>query len=169
MKTNHHVLVLNQNYEPLSVCSAQRAIVLLYLQKVQMVEKYAGCSFHSVSMEMVCPSVIRLHSYVHKPYKKVMLNRKNILRRDHHTCQYCGRNNRPMTIDHIIPKSFGGKDTWSNLVCACVACNAKKGNRTPEEAGMKLLKAPRKPSHLFFLQNSFGRPHHTWKPYLFLS
>jgi len=167
MFSNHHVLVLNQNYEPLSVCSAHRAIILLYLQKVQLVERY-GCTFHSVSLKMPCPSVIRLHSYVHKPYREVVLNRKNILKRDHNTCQYCGRNSRPMTIDHIIPKSYGGKDSWSNLVCACTACNAKKGNRTPEEAGMQLLKKPRKPSHLFYLQNSFGKPPAAWKPYLFL-
>jgi len=168
MKTNNHVLVLNQNYEPLSICSARRAVVLLFLDKVHAVEKYEN-SFHSVSMEIQCPSVIRLHSYVRKPFKEVVLSRKNIIKRDSNTCQYCGRNNRPMTVDHIIPKSFGGKDKWSNLVAACTACNTKKGSRTPEDAGLKLQKKPRKPSHLFFLQTSFGRPHESWKPYLFLS
>lgn len=168
MKPNNHVLVLNQNYEPLSICSARRAIVLLFLEKVHAVEKYEH-SFHSVSMEIKCPSVIRLHSYVRKPFKEVVLSRKNIIKRDSNTCQYCGRNTRPMTVDHIKPKSDKGKDSWSNLICACVACNTKKGNRTPEQAGMKLLKQPRKPSHLFFLQTAFGNPHPSWKPYLFLS
>lgn len=161
------VLVLNQNYEPLTVTSAKRAISLLYLKRVQLVERYA-CEVHSVSLSLPCPSVIRLHSYVHKPYKEVVLNRKNILKRDHNICQYCGRNSQPMTIDHVIPKSYGGKDTWENLVCACIRCNTKKGNHTPEEAGMKLLKPPRKPSHLFYLQTMISKAHETWKPYLFL-
>ena len=161
------VLILNQNYEPLAISTVKRAVVLLYTQKVEMVERYES-EIHSISLSMPCPSVIRLHSYIYKPYRDVALNRKNIMKRDNHTCQYCGKNSRPMTIDHIIPKSFGGKDTWENLVCACTKCNAKKGNRTPEMAGMKLLRKPKKPSHLFFLQISAGKPPSTWRPYLFI-
>lgn len=164
---NRKVLILNQNYEPLAISTVKRAIILLYAKKVEMVERYED-EVHSVSIAMPCPSVIRLNSYIHKPYQDVPLNRKNIFKRDHHTCQYCGKNSRPMTIDHVIPKSFGGKDTWENLVCACTKCNAKKGNRTPEMAGMKLLRKPRKPSHLFFLQISAGKLPPTWKPYLFI-
>ncbi|HHJ51673.1 MAG TPA: HNH endonuclease [Caldithrix abyssi] len=161
------VLILNQNYEPITICSMKRAIILVYLKKVQMVERYE-CSVRSVSVSMPCPSIIRLNSYVRKPFREVILNRKNILKRDQNICQYCGKNSRPMTIDHVIPKSYGGKDTWENLVCACYSCNAKKSNRTPEEAGMKLLRRPRKPSHLFYLQNLIGNPPESWKPYLFL-
>ncbi len=164
---NRKVLVLNQNYEPLTISTVKRAIILMYSQKVEMVEKYDAV-IHSVSTSMPCPSVIRLHSYIHKPFREVALNRKNIFKRDQHTCQYCGKNNRPMTIDHVIPKSYGGKDTWENLVCACLVCNSKKGNQTPEMAGMKLLKKPAKPSRLFYLQVLAGRPHPTWKRYLFI-
>ncbi len=161
------VLVLNQNYEPFSVCDAKKAIILLYLRKVQLVERYEEL-VHSVSMEMPYPSVIRLNTYIHRPYKKVILNRKNIIRRDRNTCQYCGKNSRPMTIDHVIPKSYGGKDAWENLVCACVQCNTKKGNRTPEQAGMDLMRRPKRPTHLFFLKSLIGKPHASWKPYLFI-
>ncbi len=161
------VLILNQNYEPLTISTVKRAIILLYSQKVDMVERYRE-ELHSVSMNMACPSVVRLRNYIYKPYRDVPLNRKNIMKRDHHTCQYCGKNSRPMTIDHVIPKSFGGKDTWENLVCACLKCNSKKGNRTPEMAGMQLLRKPKKPSHLFFLQISLRKIPQTWRPYLFV-
>ncbi len=164
---NKKVLVLNQNYEPLTISTVKRAVILLYSQKVEMVEQYEA-TIHSVSMSMVCPSVVRLRHYIYKPYRDVPLNRKNIMKRDNHTCQYCGKNSRPMTIDHVIPKSFGGKDTWENLVCACLKCNSKKGNRTPEAAGMKLLRKPKKPTHLFFLQISAGKIPQKWRPYLFI-
>ena len=161
------VLVLNQNYEPLTITSLQRAVTLIYLNKVHMVERY-DFELHSVSMSFPCPSVIRLHYYVRKPFKEVLLNRKNIIKRDSNICQYCGRNSQPMTIDHVIPKSYGGRDTWENLVCACMSCNSRKGNRTPEQAGMKLLRRPRKPSHLFYLQSLIGNPPENWRPYLFM-
>jgi len=164
---NRKVLVLNQNYEPLAISTVKRAIILMFTEKVELVARYDG-AIHSVSMTLPCPSVIRLHSYIRKPYREIPLNRKNILKRDNHTCQYCGKNNRPMTIDHVIPKSYGGQDTWENLVAACMACNTKKGNRTPEKAGMKLLKTPRRPGHLFYLKLMAGKPHATWKPYLFI-
>lgn len=164
---NRQVLLLNQNFEPFAVCSAQRAMILLFLQKVQLVEMYDE-SIHSVSATFPYPSVIRLQRYVHKPFKKIILNRKNIIRRDSNRCQYCGKNSQPMTVDHIIPKSLGGGDSWENLICACLRCNAKKGSRTPEQAGLQLLKKPKKPSHLLFLHSMIGKPHQSWKPYLFL-
>ena len=168
MMLNRKVLVLNQNYEPFLICSAKRAIVLAYLHKAVIIEKYQG-EVHSVSLSMPCPSVIRLNRYAHKPYKEVQLNRRNILKRDKHICQYCGKNSRAMTVDHIIPKSYGGAETWENLVCACLTCNSKKGNQRAEEAGLKLIKKPKKPSHLFYLQNLIGRPPKSWNPYLFLN
>jgi 5-methylcytosine-specific restriction endonuclease McrA len=84
-------------------------------------------------------------------------------------CQYCGFNHGPFTIDHVIPKRSGGLDTWENLVCACISCNNKKGDRTPEQANMPLLKTPRRPSHLFFIQSFLGHPDDSWKPYLFMN
>ncbi len=164
---NRKVLVLNQNYEPFLVCGAKKAVLLLFLKKAVLVERY-DYYVHSVSTIMPYPSVVRINHYIHKPFKKVMLSRKNIHKRDNHICQYCGENSQPMTVDHIIPKCYGGKDTWGNLVCACIKCNSKKGNRTLADAGMKLLKNPSKPSHLFYLQNLIGKPHTTWKAYLFL-
>ena len=97
-----------------------------------------------------------------------MLSRKNVLRRDRHRCQYCRSNDR-LTIDHVIPKSRGGKDTWENLVAACVPCNNRKGSRTPEEAGMPLLRKPFRPSHVMFIRDYIGRLDDKWKPYLFLA
>ena len=162
------VLVLNQNYEAIAICSAKKAVILLFLKKAQMVENY-GIQIHSVTIEIPYPSVIRLNRYVKKPYQKVSLTRSNIIKRDRHTCQYCGKNHQPMTLDHVVPKSMGGKDTWENLVCACIRCNGRKGDKTPDSAGMKLIKKPVKPSHLFYLQHLAGNGHDTWNDYLFLN
>ncbi len=163
------VLVLNQNYVPISICSARKAVVLLLLNKAQMIERYDD-AIHSARQAMPYPSVIRLNRYIRRPYQTVSLNRKNIVKRDRNRCQYCGKNHQPMTIDHIIPKSQGGRDTWENLVCACFRCNHKKGDRTPEQAGMKLLRKPTRPTHLFYLQYlANGHPHPTWQDYLFLN
>ncbi len=163
------VLVLNQNYVPISICSARKAVILLLLDKAQMIERYDD-AIHSARRSMPYPSVIRLNRYIRRPYQTVSLNRKNIVKRDRNRCQYCGKNHQPMTIDHIIPKSQGGRDTWENLVCACSRCNHKKGDRTPEQAGMKLLRKPTRPTHLFYLQYlANGHPHPTWQDYLFLN
>ena len=139
---NKNVLVLNQNYEPLSVCSAKRAFLLLYMGKAEMIEKCDGLKIHSVVQSFPLPSVVRLWRYVKSPRKKVLLTRRNIIIRDNHTCCYCGTTKGPMTVDHVIPKHLGGTDSWENLVCACEKCNNKKGDRTPAQAGMKLLKKP---------------------------
>jgi len=115
------------------------------------------------------PSIIRLSQFISLPYKKVVLTRKNILRRDSFKCGYCGRSDLPLTVDHIIPKAQGGGDTWENLICACTACNNKKGDRTPEQANMKLLCKPFKPSHIMFIKHVVGKLDENWKPYLYLS
>jgi len=164
---NKDVLILNNSYEPLMICSLKRAIILIFQQKVTLVERYEF-EVHSVTQSFPCPSVVRINHYVHKPFQEPVLNKKNILKRDGYTCQYCGKNSQPMTIDHVIPKSFGGKDTWKNLVCACEKCNANKANRTPQIADMELIKVPKKPSPLFYLQSIVRKPHPTWKAYLFL-
>lgn len=122
----------------------------------------------SPSVTLPFPSIIRLENYVRVHYKRVMLSRKNILRRDNHKCQYCGRSDLPLTIDHVIPKSKGGQDTWENLVAACIKCNNKKGDRTLEEANMKLIRKPFRPSHIMFLKNFVGQVDERWKPYLYL-
>lgn len=163
------MLILNQNYEPLSVCNVKKAVILLILGKAELIEKADGKTLHSVSMSMPFPSVVRLSIFVRVPYKKIILSRKNILRRDNHRCQYCGRGDVPLTVDHIIPKARGGEDTWENLVTACVSCNNKKGDRTPEDAMMPLLRKIMRPNHVTFIRHFVGTVDERWKPYLFMN
>ena len=164
---NRSVLLLNRDYEPLSVCTVKRAIRLIYLRKAEMVEKNSGW-IHSVSTKVPIPCVIRLARRVKVPHKKIILNRKNLMIRDNFTCQYCGKRSHDLTIDHVIPKQYGGKDTWENLVVACQSCNNRKANQTPEQAGLKLIRPPRKPHYFFYLQKIIGVKYEAWKPYLFI-
>lgn len=153
----------------MSVCNVKKAIVLLYLGKAELVESYNGKRLHTVSMSMPFPSIVRLGVYIQIPYKKIILSRKNILRRDGHRCQYCGHSDVPLTVDHVVPRSRLGEDSWENLVTACVACNNRKGDRTPEEAQMRLLHKPVRPSHLMFIRHFVGTIDEGWKPYLFMN
>jgi 5-methylcytosine-specific restriction endonuclease McrA len=162
------VLILNQNYEPLSICGARKAIVLLYMGKVEVIER-SDREVHSVNTTLPLPSIVRLSRLIHIPRKRILLSRSNIIKRDNHRCQYCGTDKNPFTVDHVIPRDRGGLDTWENLVCACINCNSKKRNRTPQEAGMMLLRRPRKPGYLFFIQTLVRIPDERWKPYLFMS
>lgn len=164
---NKRVLMLNQNYEPLTICSARRAIVLLFQGKVEMLAPADGLKLRTITEQYSLPSVVRLWHYKKVPMKRIMLTRKNVLLRDNNQCQYCGTTRGDMTVDHVIPKTMGGTDTWNNLVCSCSRCNNKKGNRTPEQAQMKLMKKPNRPSYITFIQRnlSIDEP---WKPYLFL-
>ncbi len=150
------------------VCNVQRAVVLLYLGKAEVVATRNGRTIRSVNSSMPFPSIVRLARFVHRPWKKIILSRKNILRRDNYQCQYCGKRTTDLTIDHVIPKAIGGKDTWENLVTACMKCNNKKGNHHPDEIGMHLMRQPRRPSHLLFIQTAIGVPDDQWRPYLFL-
>lgn len=163
-----HVLVLNQDYRAVSVCSVERAVVLLLLRKAEMVHAHPARVIRSARAQHPWPSIVRLKVYVQVPYRGIMLTRRNVLRRDRYRCQYCGTGER-LTIDHVLPKSRGGQDTWENLVAACVPCNNRKGNRTPEEAGMQLARPPFRPSHVMFIRDYVGTFDEQWKPYLFLS
>lgn len=168
-KLNAKVLILNQSYEPLTVCTIKKAFILVFLGKAEVVVDDKRKSLRAVSKTFTWPSVIRLASFVTVPYKKVVLTRKNILRRDSYQCAYCGRSDLLLTIDHVIPKARGGTDSWENLICACTVCNNKKGDRTPTEAGMPLSKNPFKPSHIMFIKNVVGKLDENWKPFLYLS
>lgn len=160
--------MLNQNYEPLSLCTVKRAVVLLILNKAETVVERDGKKVRSQYLEINVPSVIRIKRYINfRPYN-VPLNKKNIMKRDNYRCQYCGKKGKDMTIDHVIPRERGGKDTWENLVTSCKECNVKKGNRTPKEAGMKLLKKPKKPTYFHILFSEAEIPDENWKPFLFL-
>ena len=168
-KLNSKVLVLNQSYEPLSICTIRKAVVLLYLGKAESVINDDRKSLHSITSTYPWPSIIRISRFIKLPYKKVVLTRKNILRRDSYKCAYCGRSDIPLTVDHVFPRARGGGETWENLVTACTICNNRKGDRTPEEANIKILSRPFKPSHIMFIKNVVGRLDERWKPYLYLS
>lgn len=159
--------MLNQSYEPLSVCNVKRAFDMIYLGKADAVLVDEEKQIRSVRRNFPYPVVIRLRKYVHIPYREVILTRKNILRRDSHKCVYCGKSDSSLTIDHIIPRSKGGEDRWENLISACPKCNSKKGDRTPYEAGMPLLFQPYVPNNLFFIKFTVGILDNRWKPYLF--
>ncbi len=164
---NAKVLLLNQSYEPLTICNVKKAIILILLQKAELVAHKESLRLRSVTNSFPWPTVIRLKNYVNLPFKKIILSRKNILKRDGHKCAYCGRGDLPLTIDHIIPRSRNGEDSWENLVAACLPCNSKKGDRTLEEAHMKLLITPYRPNHIVFIKNSAGRMNSSWEPFLF--
>jgi len=163
---NSSVLLLNQNYEPLTTCSARRAIVMVWAGKAEIIES-TGYFVRSVSMSFDVPSIIRLLIYIRISHRwNIQLSKQNIMRRDRRVCQYCGSKDGLMTIDHVVPRSQGGGDTWENLVCACSDCNNMKGDRTPHEAGMKLIKKPKKPNLGSFLFHNVGPIHSTWRAYL---
>ena len=166
MVLNETVLVLNQNYEPLNVCTVRRALVLIFRGKAERIET-AESVVRSISREFPVPSVVRLDRYVHAPRRRVVLSKRNILKRDNHQCQYCGKADRKMTIDHVVPKKSQGAESWENLVAACVSCNGKKGDGRPEQAGLMLMRKPRRPNNVSFIRNFIGVSDHRWKPYLF--
>lgn len=159
--------MLNQNYEAMSICNTQRAVILLYLGKAELIAAKDSQMIRSISTAMPFPTIVRLRIYIRVPYKKIVLSRKNILRRDLYSCQYCRRSDN-LTIDHVIPKSKGGDDSWENLITACIDCNNKKGDRTPEDSKMSLTKKPTKPSHITFMKHFIGKIDEEWKPYLYM-
>ena len=131
------VLVLNYTYEPLHFTNARRAVTLLLAGKAESVESSPRV-VRSPSRVFPLPSVIRLAAYIRKPFlERVAFNKKNILRRDGYTCQYCSRRGEKLTVDHVVPRSRGGQTTWTNVVAACLRCNLFKGNRTLEEARLR--------------------------------
>lgn len=168
---NSSVLVLNKLYMAIRVTSARRAFSLLCREMAEVIAvddgSYASYDFDSwlglsqyrdqfsedtdwvrtVRMHIAVPKVIRLLGYDRLPAQTVKLNRRNLYARDRNTCQYCGSKfpTSELTLDHVVPRRLGGKSTWTNLVCACVACNSHKGGRTPTQAHMKLISKPYQP------------------------
>lgn len=145
-----NVLVLNADYRPLNVTSFKRGFNLVWKGKATIVEYDSESPVISSVKTYKRPLVIRLIRYVYVPYKKVPLTRQNVFRRDGHKCGYC-ESKIDLTIDHIIPKSRGGENTWKNLVTCCRKCNNKKDNRTPNEASMVLLVKPHRPTFKQFI------------------
>ena len=160
-----HVLVLNASYEPLNITSWRRAAVMILKGKAEGLE-HDDCLLRR---DVFLPTVIRLRQFVRIPYKEMPLTRRNVFQRDGHACQYCGYRGDQLSIDHVLPRSRGGPDTWENVITACIRCNVGKGNRTPREAQMTMRSVPRRPiSTLFFeasrqIQN--GR-HAEWRKYV---
>ena len=143
----------------------ERAFVLVFLNKSEMVKSANGHALHTVTQSFPMPSVIRLLRYVNIPYKGVQLTRQNIFKRDQFCCQYCGRN-KELTLDHVLPKARGGKSAWTNLVTACKRCNTVKGNNTPEEAGIPLKIKPFKPTYIMFIREFSGYFQDEWKQFI---
>lgn len=159
------VLILNQDYTALTICTVQKAFILVYLKKAEMISENKNQPLRTVSSTYPMPSIIRLFRYVNLPYRGVMLSRQNIFKRDGNACQYCG-SPHDLTLDHVLPKSRSGRSTWDNLVTACKNCNSKKGDSTPEEADMPLKRPPFKPSFIMFLRDFSGAIDEEWKQYL---
>lgn len=160
----YKVLVLNASYEPLNVCNWKRAVVLIFKGKAEQIEhngKIVYPTFH-------VPTVIRLRKYIKIPHKEIPLTRKNLMYRDHYSCQYCGIKSIALTIDHVIPRSKSGTDSWDNVVACCQDCNVRKGNRTPHEAGVRLIKHPKAPmGHLYFeIKRLATSDFPDWKKYI---
>lgn len=141
------VLLLTNENEPLNITSWRRALVLLIKGKAEYIEKLYELEKSIKIGETYIPRTIKLTYNVAIPELELPFSRENIFARDNYTCQYCGREfkSRELTLDHVLPKSRGGKDDWENIVACCKHCNQTKANRTPEEANMPLLSEPKKP------------------------
>jgi len=160
------VLVLNANFAPINVCTTRRAIGLILTDKASLVMNGRGW-VQTVSHTFQKPSIIRLGRMVKRPRPRVALSRREIFRRDHFTCQYCGHKGGNLTLDHVIPRRLGGVHSWENLVTACAACNHRKGGRTVEQAGMHLPRLPKEPSSsAVYIFARHIRNHQEWKPFL---
>ncbi len=160
------VLVLNASYEPLNITSWRRATVLMLKGKAESLEEDAS---RNIRNDKKLPTVIRLRYFIKVPYRDLALTRKNLLQRDNNCCQYCGYKGEKLSIDHVLPRSRGGLDSWENVTTACLSCNVKKGSRTPKEAKMTLNRKPYKPlSSLGFeaIKQIDSGLHKEWKKYV---
>ena len=138
------VLVLNANFEPINVCNTRRAITLVLGGKASLVMNGRG-EIKTVTLTFPRPSVIRLVKMIRRPRPRVKLTKREVMRRDSYSCQYCGQHAAVMTIDHVLPRHMRGQYTWENLVTACPYCNHRKGGRTLDQAHMRLLRVPAEP------------------------
>jgi len=165
-------LLLNATYEPLKVVHWQKAVTLLCQGKVEVISVYDR-EVRSVSLSFKLPSVIRLLRYISikRRFDYVPFSRANIYSRDDFTCQYCGEEFPPgeLTFDHVVPVAQGGRKDWENIVTCCIGCNRRKGGRTPEEAGMRLVRLPRRPAKAPAIRITIGLRNapESWRDYLY--
>ncbi len=189
-----NVLVLNQFWQAVNVCSVKRALCLLYQDHARVVTEEGGrfgtfdfndwrdisagedlapeeCAA-SITFKIKIPRIILLVFYDRLPDKEVKFTRKNIYDRDGNRCQYCGKKFEPkhLNLDHVIPQDRGGKTTWENIVCSCITCNMRKSNKSPRQAGMKLIKTPRKPRwHSFVMVKFRSGMDSSWRHFIDLA
>ena len=190
--TQQLVLVLNRLWQAINVCTAERALTLLYSGHAQVVCEDGGnfntfsfpewCDFsdqydgdevvNTISFRIRIPRVILLLFFDRLPNKEVKFTRQNVFERDKNTCQYCGHkfDRKDLNIDHVVPRHRGGLTTWTNVVCSCVDCNRRKGSRSPEEARMHLIRKPKKPRWRPFVEVQFVKTaDHSWRHFLDLA
>lgn len=187
---NSGVLILNSLWQVVDVCSVKRALCLLYLRHAQVVLKEGGSLYtfgfedwkdfsqdysnddqiiRTISYELKIPRIILLFIYDRSPPRKVKFTRRNVYKRDGNSCQYCGKKfkSEDLNLDHVIPVSRGGKDNWYNVVCSCVPCNLRKGNRTLTQAGIRLIRKPIRPNWKSFVKYNFDEiDEKDWKDFL---
>lgn len=187
---DRQVLVLNRLWQAINVCSVRRAFTLLCAGHAQVVDADADRNFfthdfeswrdlserepddemvHTISFKIRVPRVIVLLLFDRMPKKEVKFTRANIFERDKSTCQYCGKvfERRDLNLDHVIPRDRGGLTSWENIVCSCIPCNTRKGNRLAHEAGMKLIKKPERPKWRPFLHITFdSKVHESWRHFI---
>lgn len=144
------VLLLNSDFEPLNVCNVRRAMALILLGKADVLHQHDD-SIVTGRGRIPAPSIVKMRYHVRRPMPQLRLSRHSVFARDQYTCQYCGVRGRELTIDHVIPRWMGGPHTWDNLVACCRRCNLKKGDKTPKQARMALLRAPRRPHYVPYL------------------
>jgi 5-methylcytosine-specific restriction endonuclease McrA len=163
---NEPVLVLNGNYAPMNVCTIRRAMGLLLVGKANLVLNGRG-KIRTVSRSYPKPSIIRLQKTIKRPRPHVKLSKKEIFRRDHHMCQYCGNPSVNLTVDHVVPQHLGGESTWENLVTACAHCNHKKGGKPLTQTGLSLKRPPRRPpTSAKYLFSKYLTQYEEWEPYI---
>ena len=185
------VLVLNRLWQAVNLCSARRALTLVFEGHAQVVAADGAGDFRTydfqqwrdfaevgkdesdwvrtVTLRLRIPRVILLLFFDRLPREEVKFTRHNIFERDRNTCQYCGQvlDRRELNLDHVVPRDRGGPTTWENIVCSCIPCNTRKANRTPAEASMRLVRKPKRPKWRPFVQVSYGAPmHDSWKHFL---
>jgi len=160
------VLVLNANFEPINVCTIRRAINLILNGKADLIMNGRG-EIKTVSHSYPRPSIIRLEKMIKRPRPHIRLTKREILRRDDYSCQYCGQHVAYLTIDHIVPRRLGGEHSWENLVAACPSCNHRKGGRTLDQAQMRLLHYPEEPpTSAFYLFARHLKENQEWLPFV---